>query len=243
MSNSTSRLARITAYAGWIIATGLAALLVLLLPRLRLRILERPQAWDLVMAAKQADLASIKWEDSRPLSVWIGDSHIEMGDWYDLFNGAYAIRNCGMTMATIGDVTRLVNSIPESRPETVIIMCGVNSLLQGATIESCQEDYATLLNKTQEHFQPHRLVVLAVMPVCENLPKGQPSTMNRRISEFNWVLAKLCAEHGANFIDANKAVTDLKGGLDFRLTQDGLHLNPKGYKALSTAIRKKFPHE
>ena len=127
----------IYSYAGWVVAVLAAIVLAVLLPRLHLKILQKTESWDLLMARKQSEIASIKWEDLRPLTIMVGDSHIELGSWYELFDGANSIRNCGMSMATIKDVTCLVTSIPDHNPQRLILMCGINNLTHQDDVDSC----------------------------------------------------------------------------------------------------------
>ena len=76
------------------------------------------------MARKQSEIALIKWQDQRPLTIMAGDSHMEQGSWYELFDGTCSIRNCGMSMEAIKDVTCLVTSISDHNPQRLVLMCG-----------------------------------------------------------------------------------------------------------------------
>ena len=104
--------------AGWFLAVLLACLI---LPRiwnrifLKLPSIQREQ-WVRVMADKKRELA-LPWRDTRPLIVIAGDSQIELGDWYGLFGGAFAIRNGGLSRAKIEDVTSLVSSLGDPNPK------------------------------------------------------------------------------------------------------------------------------
>ena len=193
------------------------------------------------MQQKQRDLAGLSWEDPRPLSIWLGDSHIEFGDWYNLFGGALAVRNCGMAMATIRDVTDLVKSIPDQRPKTVVIMCGINSIFRGESVEECVKDYEILLNEAHRSLHPQSLVVLAVMPVRINPLDTRSQSINQKVLKFNSMLEMLCQKQGCCFLNIDASIEGADGGLSVHLTDDGLHLNRKGYRAMATAIHPNLP--
>src|ERR1035441_10186015 len=73
--------------------------------------------WNGTLAEKKRELSS-KWQDQRPLIILAGDSQIEFGNWYDLFAGGWAVRNCGLARAKIADVTQLVSAIGDQRPKS-----------------------------------------------------------------------------------------------------------------------------
>ena len=227
-------------YAGWVVAVLAAIVLALLLPRLHLKILQKTESWDLLMARKQSEIASIKWEDQRPLTIMVGDSHIELGSWYELFDGANSIRNCGMSMATIKDVTCLVTSIPDHNPQRLVLMCGINNLTHQEDVDSCVRDYERLIKTVTDSHHPQQIVVMGVMPVRENLIGEETQKINVAVTRLNVALEKLCDREGCLYLNANKNLTDAKGGLDYSLTIDGLHLNRKGYKLLADEISKRI---
>lgn len=227
-------------YAGWVVAVLAAIVLAVLLPRLHLKILQKTESWDLLMARKQSEIASIKWEDLRPLTIMVGDSHIELGSWYELFDGANSIRNCGMSMATIKDVTCLVTSIPDHNPQRLILMCGINNLTHQDDVDSCVRDYEQLIKTVTDSHHPQQIVVMGVMPVRESLIGEETQKINVAVTRLNAALEKLCDREGCLYLNANKNLTDAKGGLDYSLTIDGLHLNRKGYKLLADEISKRI---
>ena len=227
-------------WAGWII--GLLALIILgiLLPRLHLRILEKTQTWENLLDKKKEAIASTMWKDLRPLIVMAGDSHIELGSWYELFDGQIAVRNCGMSMAKITDVKRLVGSIPDQNPEVLIIMCGINNISHQDNLETCLEDYKELIIVAKERIHPKQIIILGIMPVRNDLAGDGTLRINERVSLLNASLEKLCTLTGTIFLNLNKMLEDKNGGLDYRLTGDGLHLNQKGYRIFSSELSKRL---
>lgn len=238
--NLQRRLRTGIAWSGWILAAVAAGVLLYLLPRVPVRMLNPPPDGDLRLRQKQTELASRRWEDARPLSIWLGDSHVEYGDWYRLFAGAVAVRNCGMATATVRDVASLVKFVPDRKPGSVVVMCGINNLFQDSAA-ACEKDYRLLLEEIRRVLEPRSLIVLSVMPVRQNLLDPRSRTVNAEVSKLNSKLETLCREQGLFFLDITGVVQDADGGLDRHLTNDGLHLNRKGYEMLAAAIRKNLP--
>ncbi len=93
---------------GWLLAVGL---LCWAAPRIYHRLISQLPAvqnenWERTLTEKKRELSS-PWQDPRPLIVLAGDSEIELGGWYELFAGGWAVRNCGLSRAKIADVTQL----------------------------------------------------------------------------------------------------------------------------------------
>jgi lysophospholipase L1-like esterase len=232
-------------FAGW----GLAAMLCLIIsPRVYHRLIIRfpsvqQDEWNQVMASRKAALAAAPWKDSRPLHVFAGDSHIEMGNWYELFGGACAVRNCGLSRATIQDVTTLVEAVPDHNPETVVLMCGINNLTRNDPVEHCIAEYEQLLAAAHA-LNARKVVVLSVMPVRQS----PVDLKNRKVDQevllaFNERLKTLCDGHNAVFVNVNGAVMNGSGGLASELTDDGLHLNSRGYRKIADLIRSHLTNE
>ncbi len=222
---------------GWLLAVGLSCLAA---PRICHRLISQLPAvqnenWERTLAEKKRELSS-PWQDSRPLILLAGDSQIELGGWYDLFAGGWAVRNCGLSRAKIADVTQLVSAIGDPHPKMVVLMCGINNLGAGESPADCLHDYEALLAAVRSQLQPETIMVLAVMPVRESAVDRASHEVNANVNQFNSGLAECCRQHQVLFLNANSAVTDARGGLAGELTPDGLHLNAAGYRRLAGAI-------
>lgn len=202
---------------------------------LKLPSVQREQ-WVRVMADKKSELA-LPWRDERPLIVLAGDSHIEMGDWYDTFGGAFAMRNCGLSRAKIEDVCSLVSALGDRNPEAVILMCGFNNLARNDSVESALNHYQELLSITQATLHPGKILVLSVMPLQVSPVDKAGQAINQKIAFFNRQLETICSEHHAVFVNVNPAVMDADGSLLPSLAIDGLHLNQAGYEKIAIIIR------
>jgi lysophospholipase L1-like esterase len=222
---------------GWLLAVGLSCWAA---PRIYHRLISQLPAvqsenWEQTLAEKKRELSS-PWQDPRPLILLAGDSQIELGDWYDLFAGGWAVRNCGLSRAKIADVTQLVSAIGDPHPKMVVLMCGINNLGAGEPQADCLRDYEALLATVRSHLQPETILVLAVMPVRESAVDRASHEVNVNVNQFNTGLAACCRRNQVLFLNANAGVMDANGGLASELTPDGLHLNAAGYRRLAGVI-------
>ena len=223
--------------SGWLVVI---LLFCLALPRLCNRLASRPPPaqnanWAFVLADKKLELA-VPWRDTRPLVIMAGDSHVELGNWYGLFSGDFAVRNCGLSRAKIGDVADLISAIGDHRPQKVVLLCGVNNLGGNDSVESCVADYERLIAAAEILLHPKRIVVLSVMPVCEPVFNFAKRELNHKISNFDRQLEKLCARRRVEYVDIRATVADNGGMLSPGLTGDGLHLNRSGYQKIADVL-------
>ena len=223
--------------SGWLLAI---ALVCFVLPRAaHLLYLTFPSVqhedWQRAFAQKKQELC-VPWKDSRPLIIMAGDSQIEMGDWYQLLDGSFAVRNCGFSRARISDVTELISAVADRNPKEVVLMCGINNLGGHDSVESCARDYEQLLLRTRSMLNPKKIIVLSVMPVRETVVDRNSQDVNTQVANFNHELETICRRDQAQFVDLSAAVGDGKHGLTPALTSDGLHLNREGYRAIAAVL-------
>jgi len=188
--------------------------------------------WAHIVQAKKANLDQVRWQDRRPLILMLGDSQVEMGAWYELFSGRFAIRNAGLSQAKIADVACLAGATAEIHPEVVVLMCGINDLGAGRSVDDASKDYLQLLSQILADLRPNRIVALSVMPVARRRIADGSHDLNARGRALNACIHDHCMKLGITFLDVSPAVSE-NGTLSDALTSDGLHLNPPGYRKLA----------
>lgn len=240
MKTGTSRLQRMIPWAGWLVALlllGAASPKIIHRAYVRLPIGQK-EDFARCVSLKKTALAK-PWQDQRPLVAITGDSHVEFGNWYEYFDGAVAVRNCGLARARIEDVTELVTAMGDRSPQALVVLCGVNNLAGSESVDSCLSRYQSLITLIQTRLRPGKVFIVAVMPFRTTPVDQWAKTQNAKIKEFNQELVQLCQREHVIFVDANPALIDVSGGLNTDLTSDGLHLNPEGYRRLASTL---LPH-
>lgn len=236
MTTLTSRLNFKTLFGvgGWVAAVVLGALIA---PKVYHRWVGalpsiQDERWASVLEAQRFSIASSHWADPRPLHVFAGDSHIANGNWYDLYRGAIAIRNMGLSGATIGDTEVLIQALPDRNLESIVLMCGVNDLGRGTAPDECLAAYSKLLIAVKR-LNPKRIYVLSVLPMRSSAVERRNAEINRNVATLNTGLAELSSRLNAIYVDLVGAVAGPGGSMSESLTYDGLHLNPAGYERLA----------
>ena len=156
--------------------------------------------------------------------VFIGDSQIEYCNWNELFKRKDII-NRGIAGDVTSGVLARIEEVTRHNPTKVFIQVGTNDLSMGISEKQIIEDYKSIIEEIQEKSQAE-IYVNGVLPV-QDLP-GE-FYQNSEILSLNRALKQLCTEKQVKFIDLSNQFTDDSGNLNQELTNDGLHLNTKGY--------------
>lgn len=156
--------------------------------------------------------------------VFIGDSQIEYGNWNELLNRG-DILNRGIAGDVTSGVLARIEEVVRHNPTKVFIQVGTNDLSMGMAEKQIIEDYSRVIEEIQENSQA-AIFVNSILPV-QDLP-GE-FYQNSEILALNRALKQLCTTKGVTFIDLSEQLTDDLGNLNQALTNDGLHLNAKGY--------------
>lgn len=159
-----------------------------------------------------------------------------MGSRHDLFGGACAVRNCGLSSATIREMTTRVEAAPDRNPETVVSVCGINNLGFTHPVKLCVSADERLLAVARA-LKPWKVIVSSVTPVPQASVDQQSRKLNQTVFALGKRLAKLCGRHNAVFVNVNGAVTNDSGRLADELTTDGLNLHGCGYRRIADVIR------
>ena len=164
--------------------------------------------------AKQSDL------------IFLGDSLTDFHDW-SAFGEHH---NAGIAGDTTDGLLYRLHYTLDKRPETVVLMIGINDLLQGQPIEKMEQNYARILEQMEDI---HTVVILALLPV-----KAVPETaaINNDIRELNTYLQKESQQRGYTFVDLYSLMADETGGLKERYSSDGVHLTPAAYRVWEEAL-------
>lgn len=140
--------------------------------------------------------------------VFLGDSIIEGGNWQDMFPDI-VIANRGISGDTTGGVLDRLDGVLNADPEMVVLMAGINDLLNGVSVEEAFSNYSQIV---------------------ESLPNVYPLSLyhcfrsncdNQKIDDFNRLLSTL-----PNYIELPQPTL-----------YDDLHPDAEGYKLIAQTLR------
>jgi 7,8-dihydropterin-6-yl-methyl-4-(beta-D-ribofuranosyl)aminobenzene 5'-phosphate synthase len=120
---------------------------------------------------------------------------------------------------------RLKESVFDLGPRRVYLLIGINNVIfWPIPVPELLDNYDKLLGEMKEGAPGTKIVVQSLLPL-----NGEYASYNPTVLAVNKGLKKLAAKHGCAFLDLHGRFADAKGELPSELSDDGLHLNEKGY--------------
>lgn len=156
--------------------------------------------------------------------VFLGDSLTMRHNWSD-----FEASNMGIDGDTTAGILSRMHLA--SRAKTIVLMIGVNDILNEIPLVRIQSNYTKIL-KTFSRDQ--KVYILSLLPVID---AAQTRKINQDIKTLNrWLKAQVQAYNYA-FIDLYPNFLDKEQkGLKEDLTTDGIHLTPKAYRLWSRLL-------
>ena len=161
-------------------------------------------------------------------TVFLGGSQTAgwkfMGCFKDVVNKA-------VVSNTTAKILRSLDPIVRMKPEKVFILEGINELY--SSNESILARYREILHRINQGSPKTMIFVQSVLPVVR-----RPDLSNQKIVEINAGLKALCGEcSNCVYVDLFSHFAE-GGQLSEKLTTDGVHLRPEGYKLWQSLIEK-----
>jgi len=160
--------------------------------------------------------------------VFVGDSITDLGEWWEFFGDRPEILNRGVSGTTSEEMLAHVSSITALEPAKMFLMIGINDFVNPriAGPDKTVSRIEKIVLAVRDASPSTQIFIESILPVSEN---------NTRISADDIVLANeglkaLCSKYDLPYIDLWSSFV-IKGRkcLDPSLSNDGLHLNVKGY--------------
>lgn len=186
---------------------------------------------------------------SESRAVFLGDSITDM--WDDPGSGGFFPGKPYINRGISGQTTpqmliRFHSDVVELDPKVVVILAGTNDIAGNTgptTLPAIENNLASMWELAEAH--GIRVVVASLLPVSdyEKDRKGETIKQTARrppeqIITLNDWLKYNAPKHGHIYLDYFSAVVDEKGFLKDELSDDGLHVNAKGYAVMGPLAEK-----
>ena len=167
-------------------------------------------------AMKQSDL------------VFLGDSLTMRHNWSD-----FKASNMGIDGDTTAGILSRMHLATQAK--TIVLMIGVNDILNQTPLVRIQSNYTKILRKFSND---QKVYILSLLPVID---ATQTRKINQDIRTLNKWLEIQSKEYGFEHINLYPKFLDKnKKGLKEEFTNDGIHLTPKAYRLWGTLLKERL---
>jgi lysophospholipase L1-like esterase len=219
-----------------------------------------PSILSVLAAARSAEPPRFAWKDGDRV-VLIGDALIERDQEYGYLETLVTFRNPGKTITfrnlgwsgdTVGGIARagfgkpeegyrhLVEHVRALEPTVLLVGYGMADSFDGAVgLPRFKQGLRRLLDDLAG--TGARLVLLA--PVAHanvGPPLPDPARHNEDLKLYREAIGALARERGAWFIDLADKLAKAATPNDLAFTDDGIHLNQRGYHHLAWVLAEDF---
>lgn len=166
-------------------------------------------------------------------TIFLGDSLTDRCAWSELFENL-SLKNRGISGDNLYGVLNRLDQVTASRPQKIFVMIGINDIIAKEKLDRVFYKYNLMLSRIKESTPKTQVFIQSVLPVNNNF---KPIADNANIILLNNELKILAKKFKYEYIDLySQMAADNQLFADY--TNDGIHLNGKGYLVWKQAISK-----
>ena len=174
-----------------------------------------------------------KWEQWGGRVVFLGDSITEFCDLGAYYPGLNAVNSGISGDTTSGILERMDSSVYAYEPQVVVLLAGINDLLSGTDEAAVIQNLFAIVAGIHEHLPACRVIVQSVYPVHP----WYGAEAAERIRTVDRALQTGAEERQYTYLDLFSVLKAADSdGLDERYSDDGLHPNDAGYRAVQPVL-------
>lgn len=157
--------------------------------------------------------------------VFLGNSLTANGNWHEFFDNN-KVRNRGISGDVTEGILKRLSPIIKGKPSKIFLMIGVNDLLFHSPTKILGF-YQEIIDKIKSELPETELILQSLLPINREV-KSMPIE-NKDILQINEGIKSIASKEQLKFVDLHSKFLDSKGQLREELTNDGIHLDMKGY--------------
>lgn len=162
--------------------------------------------------------------------IFLGDSLTAFHDW-SAFGSHH---NAGIAGDTTDGLLHRLHYTLDKHPDIVILMIGINDLLQGQYIETMQNNYLKIFEALKSIKTVYLLSILPVEAIEQTIQ------VNENVILLNHLIKSECPKRGFVYVDLYNLMVDNNLGIQKELTSDGVHLTTQAYTLWESALKARL---
>lgn len=169
--------------------------------------------------------------------IFLGNSITSRAQWNELL-GLPTARNRGISGDTTFGILERLHEVTEGYPAQIFLLIGINDISRNVPDAIILRNYETIIDRIQKESPNTRLVVQTLLPVNSDFGEYERHYhKDEHIANVNVGIRELAKKYSLTLIDLHPLFLDGSGKLKAEYTDEGLHLNEKGYIHWASILR------
>lgn len=169
------------------------------------------------------------YPDNKNDIIFLGNSITARAQWNELLQLPVA-RNRGISGDTTFGILERLDEVSEGFPSKIFLLIGINDISRNFPDDQILRNYKEIIFRIQKESAKTKIYIQTILPVNKsfNVYKRHYNK-DKHILYINDKLREMASELEVCLIDIYPEFLDDQNRLDAKFTNEGLHLNEKGY--------------
>ncbi|SDB62812.1 Lysophospholipase L1 [Flavobacteriaceae bacterium MAR_2010_188] len=169
------------------------------------------------------------YPDSNNDIIFLGNSITARAQWNELLQCPMA-RNRGISGDTTFGILERLDEITEGKPSKIFLLIGINDISRDFPDSLIMKNYKEIVSRIKKESPNTKIYIETILPVNKSFDVYKRHyNKDEHILYINEELRKLALKMDVTLIDIYSEFLDEKNRMDAEFTDEGLHLNEKGY--------------
>lgn len=169
------------------------------------------------------------YPDSNNDIIFLGNSITARAHWNELLQLPTA-RNRGISGDTTFGILERLDEVTEGKPSKVFLLIGINDISRSFPDDIILRNYKKIISRIHEESPETNVYIQTILPVNKSFDVYKRHyNKDEHILYINDQLRKMADTMEVTLIDIYPEFLDKHNRLDAEYTDEGLHLNEKGY--------------
>lgn len=177
------------------------------------------------------------YPDSKSDIIFLGNSLTEYTDWNELLHLPEA-RNRGISGDTSFGILERLDEVTKGKPAKIFLLVGINDISRNVPASLILKNHYKIISRIKRESPGTRIYLQTLLPVNNEFTRYKNHyNKDDVIKKVNDGLRELAREEEITLIDLHPHFLDEKKKLYKEFTEEGLHLNAKGYQLWAQILK------
>ncbi|MCM4162338.1 MULTISPECIES: GDSL-type esterase/lipase family protein [unclassified Arenibacter] len=174
--------------------------------------------------------------------IFLGNSITARAHWNELLRLPNA-KNRGISGDTTFGILERLNEITEGHPAKIFLLIGINDISRNFPDSAILANYESIMRRIGKESPNTKLYIETILPVNSSFGVyNNHYNKDQHILNINNGIKKLAQKHQVTLIDLYSQFLDEEERLNAIYTDEGLHLNEKGYEHWAKILEPYIAH-